>query len=144
MAHGLPTKYSHFLEFCQRVKRIFDYDKEQSMERFEELSINNWQTNETIKNSILTVFSKRKTNDHNGEKTIENLELLEIYNLLDDNVWYLYLNDMFKKNCIKGENWIDFESEIRLIIKNIDENTSLLTESWENIILSIISKQREV
>lgn len=97
LAHGLPTKYSHFLEFCQRVMRIFTYDKEQSIERFEELSINNWQTNETIKNSILTAFSKRKINGYNGEITIENPELLEIYNLLEDNVWYLYLNELYKK-----------------------------------------------
>lgn len=25
LAHGLPTKYSHFLDFCQRVEEIWCY-----------------------------------------------------------------------------------------------------------------------
>ena len=40
---------------------------------------------------------------------------------------------------MKGENWIDFESEIRFIIKTVDENTSLLTDVWQNVIDAVVN-----
>ena len=141
LAHDLPTKYSDFLEFCQRVNTIWTYrwdgNTEQIIKDFEENWIKNWGINSTIKEGILAAFIGRKIepNDDGSTKiTSDNVDLSEIHDCLHDNVWYDYFLELREKGAIQGENWIDFESEIRFIIKSIDENTLLLTDYWEDII----------
>ena len=63
LAHGLPTKYSHFLDFCQRVEKIWSYGKnndKRTIANFKRFWIDNWQTDATIKDTIVTEFSNRK------------------------------------------------------------------------------------
>lgn len=48
---------------------------------------------------------------------------------------------LYEYHCIRGENWIDFESEIRFIIKAVDENTSLLSDPWESVIEEALGSQ---
>ena len=141
LAHGLPTRYSDFLEFCQRVNTIWTYNPEsnngQTKKDYAEKWIKNWETDSTIKKDILDAFAGRKPKSNNEgliEITSENVGLSEIHDCLHDNVWYDYFLKLRKMKAIQGENWIDFESEIRFIIKSIDENTLLLTDYWEDII----------
>ena len=131
LAHGLPTRYSDFLEFCQRVTTIWAYDTTSTDKmvaaRYGTMWIEGWNADDTIKKSIIEAFASRKKEfDGYGALKIvlDNAELSEIHDCLKDNVWYDYLLELYKKHCMKGENWIDFESEIRFIIKTVDENTS--------------------
>ena len=139
LAHGLPTKYSHFLEFCQRVEEIWHFgssNDETTIVIFIEKWIENWDTVAVIKDTIKVEFCNRKIQRNPGgtyEITSDSTELVEIHNLLDDNVWYDYFLELYGNQHMKGENWIDFESEIRFIIKEVDERTLSLTELWSDI-----------
>lgn len=53
-------------------------------------------------------------------------------------IWYKYFIEIYEDSCIKGENWIDFESEIRLIIKIVDENSLALTDFFDDVIKKIL------
>jgi len=148
LAHGLPTKYSHFLDFCKRVEMIWNYvsSEEGSLETQIKVLINGWETDESIKDVVVTAFKNRKIMRNDEEKkevTSDNLELSEIHNLLDDNVWYEYFVELYEEHCMKGENWIDFESEIRFIIKVVDEYSLSLTDSWNNVIQKAIDSLKD-
>lgn len=147
LAHGLPTKYSHFLDFCQRVERIWSYgtsNDKQTIAKFKMTWIDNWETDATIKDTIVNEFCNRKMN-YVGEYevTSDNPELSEIHTLLDDNIWYEYFTELYRKNAMKGENWIDFESEIRFIIKMVDENSLSITDSWDDVIKEAIGSPEQ-
>lgn len=140
LAHGLPTKYSHFLDFCQRVERIWSYgtsNDKLAIADFKRKWIDDWETDESIKETILTDFGHRKIKINSEgihEKTLDSPELTEIHDLLDDNTWYEYFTERYINNHMKGENWIDFESEIRFIIKVVDEYSLSLTDIWNDVI----------
>ncbi len=109
LAHDLPTKYSHFLKFCKEIDK----------------------TLRSYNNKTITITSNSgKTH----EISANNKELLELSNLLKNNFWYQYFIELYTNNLIKGENWIDFESEIRFIIKAVDENSVSLTMPWREVI----------
>ena len=82
LAHGLPTKYSHFLNFCQRVERIWSFG-------FKSACIDNWETDAAIKDAIVAAFNNRKIKNIPTERMHEvtsgNTELSEIHTLLEDN-----------------------------------------------------------
>lgn len=109
LAHDLPTTYSHFLKFCKEIDK--------SLLRFN-----------IIKTIMITSNSGKS---YDISVTSENLS--ELSNLLKNNIWYLYLIDLYNKNHMKGENWIDFEFEIRAIIKAVDENSVSLTMHWKDM-----------
>ena len=130
LAHGLPTKYSHFLEFCKIFEMVWHTGMSND-------KLEMWLNNELKSISLAEVFHNikiTKKNDGDKEVTSDNFELSEIHNLLDDNVWYEYFTALSGKNCMKGENWIDFESEIRFIIKEVDEHSLSLTELWNDVL----------
>lgn len=143
LAHGLPTKYSHFLDFCKRVEMVWRYQlgSGKNVAEFKRTWIDNWKTHESICAAIAVEFEKRKisrSREGNYEVTSDNLELSEIHNLLDDNVWYEYFSELYSEHRMKGENWIDFESEIRFIIKEVDQESLSLTELWDDVIDKVI------
>lgn len=147
LAHGLPTKYSHFLDFCQRVESIWNYgmdNDKKTIEQFKKAWIDNWDTDTTIRDTIANEFRNRKINHVEKYEVIsDNPALSEIHTLLNDNVWYEYFIALYNKNSMKGENWIDFESEIRFIIKKVDENSLSITDSWDDVIKQAIGSPEE-
>ena len=140
LAHGLPTKYSHFLDFCQRVERIWSYgtsNDKLTIADFKRTWIDDWKTDASIKDAIEFEFCHRKIKINSEgirEITSDSPELKEIHDLLDDNTWYEYFTKIYKNNYMKGENWIDFESEIRFIIKVVDEHSLSLTDILNDVI----------
>ena len=147
LAHGLPTKYSNFLEFCRRVEMIWSYgtsNDEETIKGFKERWINNWETDAIIKDIVLEGFCNRNINVIEEYKvTLANPKLSEIHTLLGDNIWYSYFIKIYDDSCMKGENWIDFESEIRLIIKVVDENSLALTDFFDDVIKKITDFSEE-
>lgn len=133
LAHGLPTKYSHFLEFCRRVDEIWIYIFS-NYDEFKEKWINNWETTTTIKDAFLKECDKIRNINPTGKIPV----IRDISNLISDNIWYRYFIKIYEDSCMKGENWIDFESEIRLIIKIVDENSLSLTDFFDDVIKKII------
>lgn len=135
LAHGLPTRYSDFLEFCLRVEKIYCLGLE--FTEYNNTYIDNWIMNGEIKNSLLEAFKTRQKNTifleggmSNNIVTSANSAIQEMHECLTDNVWYNYLRNLFKANTIKGENWIDFESEISLVIQEIDKYSNNLSKPY--------------
>lgn len=137
LAHGLPTKYSHFLDFCRIVDEMQRYilcNDEKMINEFKEEWINNWETTTTIKDAFLEEFCKFRNINCTGRRPV----ISDIGILIEDNIWYRYFIKIYEDSCMKGENWIDFESEIRLIIKIVDENSLALTDYFDDVIEKII------
>lgn len=125
LAHGLPTKYDHFLDFCERTRRIFTFREDASLNDYKCDNIDNWKMNDGIKNILSEAFAKRvcqKTFNDDGtyklEVTTMNKFLNEIYSYIGENTWLEYF---LKCRSSIGENWIDFETEISKVIQVLDE-----------------------
>ena len=116
LAHGLPTKYEHFLEFIKlftdTYKRVKDgtidwkcYDTKKEVGNFLKRWFGAWNNNENGQSE-----KEKKT-------TVKIIEELE--SNIKDNVWieYFLQCDMYQKG-----NWIDFESEISKIVQSLDND----------------------
>lgn len=83
LAHGLPTKYGDFLEFCERVKRIYDFSDDVSLSDYKSKYIANWKMNDYIKNALLDAFENRKY--HPNSVRISNKAMNELYEHIREN-----------------------------------------------------------
>ena len=148
LAHGLPTRYSDFLEFAKRLMYIYTCLRNVTEEEFYKDNIGSWGKKEftdtasdLLKEKLVVIFRNRKPNDINSSNNLltyipdvhvnERLDLFHEY--LIDNIWYNYILDLYISNQIKGENWIDFESEIAFIIKTIDNAHDSLSQVLDDI-----------
>lgn len=113
LAHGFPTKYADFLEFCKVMKQIVDFGVPDEKIDYGEV------------NDEIIVLIK------NGLKTIDRAEWK---NLIYENLWIKYFlwNPMYQK-----ENWIDFESEISKVIRSMD-NDMLIDEDKKCDIQNVV------
>lgn len=109
LAHGLPTKYSQFLDFSYDIMQI-NQAKEGS------------KANHFNNSSILHNF-------FNNVDEVESSVVRKLCLMLSNNIWYTYLQEIYKENIMRGENWIDFESEISVIIEFIDRECIDLSNS---------------
>ncbi len=120
LAHGLPTKYTDFVQFCKRVRGLFNYYDDSDFEYYKKNYLDNWEFDEQIKGVLENTHKTRKIikleNDTYGIE-ISHLILNEIYQYIKDNFWIDYFT-RFNKN----ENWIDFEKEISQIVQDIDKD----------------------
>ena len=127
LEHGLPTKYSDFLEFCKRLEPIyaFPYCLACTNAHFQTGYLNQWNISESIKETLLQAFENRTvTQQDNNEEAGPIYEvktdmgfLDEMYSLAHTNAWLQYF---FKRSSCIGENWIDFESEISHVVQTLD------------------------
>ena len=96
LAHGLPTKYSDFLNFLIACKSYPE---------------------DTCRDSLhedVWAYIKAANEDHLNDLMQEILECL------DDNVWYNYFCMQYQKKRLQRDHWIDFESEIKTIVEYFD------------------------
>lgn len=148
LAHNLPTKYSNFLDFCKIVDKFFKDDID---------IFGNWYIDDDIENikikrkdrfekyCLEPLRKKRFSNidfiyedfchaiDKAWLEENHNYYLSNIYDSIKSNIWYHYLDYMYSNDTIKGDNWIDFETEICQVIKEIDQMKLSITDSWEVI-----------
>lgn len=109
LAHGLPTSYSYFLDFCDKVSRIFTYLMYVDQKVYEKSALNIWDVDDSIKAKLLEWYKKR---NENPDKLA-----VEIYNNIKENIWiHYFLNIRYSL----GKNWIDFESEISNVVQAIE------------------------
>ncbi len=104
LAHGLPTKYGDFLEWIVDELYFYDYLNEQGAEITKGVS----RPNLYIPNSKF--WEKRVS---------RSVKQHEVWECMDENFWLQYFlnNDLYEK-----ENWIDFEGEIKKVIKLLDSD----------------------
>lgn len=100
LAHGLPTKYGDFLGMIQRFKSIIN-----------EPNIMKAGYLDNIEKPIYAFLDRFIF--------VEGALRVEFNRLIEDNFWieYFLKNPMYQK-----ENWIDFESEISKVIKQLNED----------------------
>ena len=131
LEHGLPTKYSDFLEFCNRVKPIYTFHSftfhsftvldEYSEKQYETEWLTSWKTAPSIKSALIDACKTRTVQnsmDGKGPVIITDNKLLdELNSLTHSNSWLSYFRS---RSDSLGENWIDFESEISNVIQSLD------------------------
>ncbi len=105
LAHGLPTKYTDFLEFAKAVRKIQKDGLLMDNRKIENV-LSEYHLHSSVKANILACFGK----------TLEK-ESEEILGLMDRNFWLEYF---LKCPMYQKENWIDFEGEISEVMKSID------------------------
>lgn len=116
LAHGLPTSYSYFLDFCDKIKETLLFPDDE----FKKDIILNWDIDNSIKSKL---FEEWNTNNN------LNKLFIEIYDNIKSNIWITYF---LKKRNQLGKNWIDFESEISNVVQAF-ECVRNCTESGKSI-----------
>ena len=116
LMHDLPTSYRNFMDTCDLIRKLYTF--EQDKEDFLKRKIEELDTHSAIKKELLDVLSNRT---YDGVNSIINHEACNaIHDCIDKNIWYKYFYRIIKDNTIRGINWIDFESEIRDVIRFAD------------------------
>lgn len=108
LAHNLPTKYNDFLGFIKYFKKFYNSNPQ---------DIQNLKSTESFRqlhSKILDYLVSDKIMDKN------NKFLNELYKLCSNNIWIDYFEKCIKESSLKGENWIDFESEIGEVVMSLE------------------------
>ena len=142
LAHDLPTSYNDFIEFCERMRRIYFYTGTATVEEYEKNNLDNWKKHEFVKKVLVDAFKNRKIEeictDANASRmnvTTSNKALDEMFIYIENNTW---LNYFLKCVAYTGVTWIDFESEISKVVRALDcarklfEISQPITEISEN------------
>lgn len=119
LAHGRPTTYVDFLKFAESVMRIQTFTGGQT-----EFQASLSGLNAQVKEYVLNLHKDTAVSQVNGQIHTNNKTIQEIWNCLDKNVWYIYFRWIRANDLERGKNWVDFESEIREIIKFLDHQIS--------------------
>lgn len=120
LAHGLPTSYSFFLDFCDKIKETLLFPEFSNDDEWKKDIILNWDIDNSIKSKL---FEEWNTNNN------LNKLFIEIYDNIKSNIWITYF---LKKRNQLGKNWIDFESEISNVVQAF-ECVRNCTESGKSI-----------
>lgn len=145
LAHGLPTKYSDFLGFAEWAMKIYTYADQPGAEMeyadslFFKWSVSNSATpaHNFLREKLTALFKSRVVNvkpvsgnlltNVTSFSVNDRLDLFHDY--LEKNIWYEYIKALYVKEKTRGENWIDFESEISYIIEILDNIHTSLTDT---------------
>lgn len=153
LAHGLPTQYKNFLDFCIKAKVIFiSIDGRESNLYYDEY-LRDWDINSKIKESLMEAYKSRNRKlfddgTYHDEFTTSNDALNKLYPLINKNVWIEYFSEC---PSYIGENWIDFETEISRVIQTIDVARDYIVQhkdimdiprDMQGILMGIIKKSK--
>ena len=108
LAHKLPTSYKDFLIFLRYAKGFYDGDF---------VTISRWKDSKDFKalNTKVQDFLLDKCAKNKNDNLINELISLSL-----NNIWLKHFKNCLRKNKFKGENWIDFESEITKVVKSLE------------------------
>lgn len=116
IAHGMPTRYSDFLDFGEMLLKLFECKDIDSM--FSAIK----EIDDIAMYNKFYSYIRRLDIVRNGNvDTIKANNFLRINDYLLNNVWFYYLSRIRKEELIPGPNWVDFEREISHSIKLIDQ-----------------------
>lgn len=122
LAHGLPTKYTDFLEFCKRVLPIYQNVEGRGVHLYQQEYLFDWDFNKEIKEKLKSAYESRRKVIVKGNKTQTQTNyprLDEMYLVIKDNIWIEYF---LQCNMYQKGNWIDFESEVSKVIQSLDDD----------------------
>ncbi len=124
LAHDLPTKYTDFLDFCKVINCINGNTIKRFNSSLEEVIL--FENAPDINSKIRTLIEQKfqcSYSHHQITCKVSCIDLFyqqtkQIYKYIENNFWIKYF---FKCNMHGKENWIDFESEILNVIKELDQ-----------------------
>lgn len=117
LAHGLPTKYEHFLKYVEEYKRFINPSREEFVEENEQLV------------RLGQNFTRHFETLYDNHREIFN----EFGKLVSNNVLLNYFCQIRKNRILAGKDgWIDFESEISVIIQTLDSARVTIIEEIEH------------
>lgn len=129
LAHGLPTKYEHFLKYVDAFKRFEDSCRKKSIKDI-------WQTATEEDQSFLIEFSNLY---ETKRKLYEEIDTLVTANIWIDHFWEIYKN----RSVAGNDGWIDFESEISKIIQTLDAaRSTILNQIKQGHELGVMAPQQ--
>lgn len=138
LAHGLPTKYADFLKFID----FFYKHKAQESSGLELIAgedINCYKYFTDLFNSKQDSEFDQYLYDQ-SRKTIH-----ELSDLCKDNAWIKYFSEVYKSREQKGKDgWIDFESEISLIIQTFNSVSRDIQETIQKGGVGTVLSQRQL
>lgn len=130
LAHGLPTKYTDFLEFCKRVFPIYENVESRGVHLYQQEYLFEWDFNKDIKDVLKNAYESRRkiiTDVNMAQIDTTHPRLNEMYALIKDNFWIEYF---LQCNMYQKENWIDFESEISKVIQSLNDDMHGLSGNY--------------
>lgn len=131
LAHGLPTSYIDFLEFCKRARNIYTYSNSAFTKQYEYENLQGWEISDYVKKRLKNAFENREYKKEDGDKvTTSDTALNELYLYINQNTWLEYFLDC---PSYVGENWIDFESEISRVVRSLDD-ARIITKNGESVL----------
>lgn len=155
LAHGLPTQYRNFLDFCIKAKVIFTIIDDRGSNFYNNEYLRNWDIDSKIKESLVEAYEGRKRNrkllddgTYHDEFTTSNDALNKLYPLINKNAWIEYFSEC---PSYIGENWIDFETEISRVVQTIDvvrnyivrhKDIMEIPRDMQGILMEIIKKAK--
>ena len=120
LAHGLPTRYTDFLEFVKVIRQVVNVNSPEDLDKII------WGKIHIKIREIIEIKMENTGNGLFSQKAVWE-------NLIVKNYWieYFLQCDMYQK-----ENWIDLEREISRVIKSFDKSmrTSSLTHVKQNFV----------
>lgn len=123
LAHGFPTSYLDFLEFCKMIKAVYTVnDTRHCDDVWKALNLKvEGERLGRLKNKFSELFSMAtiESNWKRGNFIRTNTSFDELYDLIEANIWIEYFQ---KTPMYNKENWIDFESEISKVIQSLDKD----------------------
>lgn len=137
LAHGLPTKYTDFLEFCKRVFPIYENVEGRGVHLYQQEYLFDWDFNKEIKEKLKSAYEDRRKVTVEGNRSqiqTDYPRLDEMYLVIKDNIWIEYF---FQCSMYQKENWIDFETEISKVIHSLDNDMSQSNYDLDEIILEL-------
>ena len=119
-------------EYYIKIKKIINKlnqqnNKENNFDSEQKTSENT----EIIKKKLEAFLKYKEKTETTNEINSDEIEAIDkIHDLIKENFWYQYLVKIYRQNRIKNNNWVDFESEIKHVIKKIDKKSenNLLTK----------------
>ncbi|MBR2408258.1 MAG: bacteriophage abortive infection AbiH family protein [Lachnospiraceae bacterium] len=112
LAHGLPTKYTDFLEFVKRIEVLSNIKSKTYHVKLKKVHLDDGIINQEVVKYIGKLLKGRK----------ETKIVKELFSLVKDNFWLDYF--IQSDNYVES-GWIDFEKEISSKIQKIES-------AWKN------------
>lgn len=87
LAHGLPTKYRDFLDFCKIIMAIFTDAKLMNEKTFEDKYLREWKVNKEIIEQLKFIHYCICVQKNENNYLSESPYLRELYEMIQGNFW---------------------------------------------------------
>lgn len=139
LALGLPTKYKDFLDFTYMMHDVYNHTHYSNMDtvlkciyNFGKILMDPTNLHSEAKKKRLQTFSDRFKEAFEDESSSRVLS--DFHYCAYNNIWINYFQEKYDKNLLVGENWIDFEKEIKTVIQLFESDIFDIKETVATVL----------